>query len=224
MGGAICLSPGERSVDSPEPSIFLCSFLRFWIRALPVVKALIIPLLVHGLYSFVSFYCSLLLLFFCYLCALQTVAMLNEEELREEVTMLERTLRVKLCMQKLLSRPRLSEAMGELCCMLWHMSECLTLTPLSQLSPRTCMNLCVTSAPSKHFLLSSTLIKAWCYLEELFVLLPCWCHLPVKRGFFVVCWSFMVVFWPQCIGCEGMGEKMHLTLCCYCRTTSGMCW
>ena len=39
--------------------------------------------------------------------------MLNEEELRKEVTMLERTLRVKLCMQKLLSQPRLSESMGE---------------------------------------------------------------------------------------------------------------
>ena len=48
-----------------------------------------------------------------YLCVVQTVAMLNEEELRKEVTMLERTLRVKLCMQKLLSRPRLSESMGE---------------------------------------------------------------------------------------------------------------
>ena len=48
-----------------------------------------------------------------YLCVLQTAAMLNEEELRTEVTMLERTLRVKLCMQKLLSRPRLSESMGE---------------------------------------------------------------------------------------------------------------
>ena len=48
-----------------------------------------------------------------YLCVVQTVAMLNEEELRKEVTMLERTLRVKLCMQKLMSRPRLSESMGE---------------------------------------------------------------------------------------------------------------
>ena len=48
-----------------------------------------------------------------YLCVVQTVAMLNEEELRKEVTMLERTLRVKLCMQKLLSRPCLSESMGE---------------------------------------------------------------------------------------------------------------
>ena len=63
-----------------------------------------------------SYLCVLQLSLCCtdsYLCVVQTVAMLNEEELRKEVTMLERTLRVKLCMQKLLSRPRLSESMGE---------------------------------------------------------------------------------------------------------------
>ncbi|KAK7095184.1 hypothetical protein V1264_006629 [Littorina saxatilis] len=70
----------------------------------------------------------------------QTMAMLNEDELQEEVDMLERTLRVKLCMQRLLSRTHLTETLAR------RDSGGVTVAmdnPLTQLLLKWCRTVCL---------------------------------------------------------------------------------